>query len=33
MTTEPSFMAGLLFAPVHGPGLWLALRRSLIGSS
>jgi putative oxidoreductase len=26
-----TFMAGLLFAAVHGPGMWLAWRRSLIG--
>ncbi len=26
-----TFMAGLLFAAVHGPGQWLAWRRSLIG--
>jgi uncharacterized membrane protein YphA (DoxX/SURF4 family) len=26
-----TFMAGLLFAAVHGPGLWLAWRCSLIG--
>lgn len=25
-----TFFAGLLFAAVHGPGSWLALRRSLI---
>lgn len=28
-----TFMAGLLFAAVHGPGLWLAWRRSLIGNT
>ena len=27
-----TFVAGLLFAAVHGPGLWLAWRRSFIGS-
>ncbi|MGE0008033.1 MAG: DoxX family protein [Parvibaculaceae bacterium] len=26
-----TFLAGLLFAAVHGPGTWLALRRSLAG--
>lgn len=26
-----TFMAGLLFAAVHGPGAWLAWRRSFIG--
>jgi putative oxidoreductase len=27
-----TFVAGLLFAAVHGPGLWLAMKRTLIGS-